>query len=67
MKYFTKKWYLNGCVDTPNIEDSSYYDMDTGIHDLKIVNAVKEKDCVTLFFETGDVWSEYSTHLQVCN
>ena len=60
MKYFTKKWYLNGCVDTPNIEDSSYYDMDTGIHDLKIVNAVKEKDCVTLFFETGDVWSEYS-------
>ena len=50
MKYFTKKWYLNGCVDTPNIEDSHYYDMDTGIHDLKIVNAVKEKDCVTLFF-----------------
>ena len=47
MKYFTKKWYLNGCVDTPNIEDSHYYDMDTGIHDLKIVNTVKEKDHIT--------------------
>ena len=37
MKYFTKKWYLNGCVDKPIIEDENYFDYDTGIHDLKII------------------------------
>ena len=60
MKYFTKKWYLNGCVDKPIIEDENYYDYDTGIHDLKIINSIQEQGSYTIAFEDNDVWCDYS-------
>ena len=60
MKYFTKKWYLNGCVDKPIIEDENYFDYDTSIHDLKIINTIQKHGDFTIMFEDNDIWCNYS-------
>lgn len=60
MKYFTKKWYLNGCIDKPIIEDEHYYEYDTDIHDLKINNTVRKNGDFTIIFDDNDIWSNYS-------
>ena len=61
MKYYTKKWYLNGCVDAPVIDDKTYCEYDTNIHDTKIIKSESREDgSFALIIDTKDIWSNYS-------
>lgn len=60
MKYYTKKWYLNGCVDKPVIDDKEYFELDTCIHDAKIINSIKKDGYYTILIDDKDIWSDYS-------
>jgi len=61
MKYYTKKWYLNGCVDRPVIDDETYCEYDSDIHDTKIIRSESRgKDSLALILDTKDIWSNYS-------
>ena len=59
MKYYTKKWYLNGCIDKPVINDDNYFESGISIHDTKIINTKKNDDCYTIIFDYKDIWCDY--------